>query len=242
MKELLRRRIAVMLFFLVPSLFYAVVLLTTTERPLAFKLASVSEETIIEVSERSECLIFIGLAAVGLLSSFVALTVIQQDTEVNRRLVLCGYQPSELIIARLGVLLLLITLIAIYVGALLLPFFQPRHVGLVMCGFALGGFVYGCYGLLVGAVFRHELEGILFIALLANIDAGWLQNPIYYADAQNKALIRHLPAFFPSQVSMVSAFTDYSVLFPVLGGATYGIVLVVLALVIYSLRMRLVNR
>jgi hypothetical protein len=242
MKELLRRRVAVMLFFLIPSLFYTVVLLTTTERTVAFKLASVSEETVIEVSERNESLIFIGLASVGLLSSFVALIVIQQNTEVNRRLVLCGYRPSELVIARLGVLLVLITLVAIYVAALLLPFFQPRHVGFVMCGFALGGFVYGCYGLLVGAVFRRELEGILFIALLANIDVGWLQNPIYYADAQNKALIRHLPAFFPSQTSMVSAFTDYSLLFPVLGALTYGLVLLTLALVIYSLRMKLVNR
>jgi len=121
-------------------------------------------------------------------------------------------------------------------------FFEPRHVVLVMCGFAFGGFVYGCYGLLVGAVFRRELEGILFIALLTNIDAGWLQNPIYYADAQNQALIRHLPAYFPSQVSMVCALTDYSILFHVLGGVTYGVVLLVLALLIYTLRMRLVNR
>ena len=61
-RELLRRRIAMMLFFLVPSLFYAIVLLSTTERTMAFKLASVSGESIMKVSERSETFIFIGLA------------------------------------------------------------------------------------------------------------------------------------------------------------------------------------
>ncbi len=34
------------------------------------------------------------------------------------------------------------------------------------------GFVYGSYGLIVGALFRRELEGVLFIVLLAIIVAG----------------------------------------------------------------------
>ena len=95
---------------------------------------------------------------------------------------------------------------------------------------------------LSGQCFAVSWREFCSSALLTNIDVGWLQNPIYYADAQNQALIRHLPAYFPSQVSMVSAFTDYSILFHVLGGVTYGVVLLVLALLIYTLRMRLVNR
>jgi uncharacterized membrane protein YidH (DUF202 family) len=238
-KELLRNRVAIILLFGIPTLFYALIVLTTRERTIAFKLASVSEETVVQVSERSESLIFIGLAAVGLLTSFLALSLIQRHSEPNRRLVLCGYNPSELIVSKLAVLVCVIVVVACYVAAILLLFFQPGRFVLVILGFVLGGYVYGCYGLLVGAIFKRELEGILFIVLLANIDAGWLQNPIYYADAQNKAIIRHLPAYFPSQTSMVSAFTDSSILAPLIWSVVYGSVLLFTAIVIFWWKMRI---
>jgi hypothetical protein len=103
----------------------------------------------------------------------------------------------------------------------------------------MGGYVYGCYGMLVGAIFKRELEGILFIVLLANFDVGWLQNPIYYAEAQNKAIIRYLPGYFPSQLSMVSAFTGHSIVQPLLGSLAYGTVLLIGAMLIFGWRMRI---
>jgi hypothetical protein len=133
----------------------------------------------------------------------------------------------------------LIIIIGSYISFLLLLFFRPNHLVLVLVGFMLAGYVYGCYGLLVGALFKRELEGILFIVLLANIDAGWLQNPIYYADAQNKAIIRHLPAYFPAQVSMASAFTEHSILNPLVGSLLYGSFLLLAAMGIFWWRMRL---
>ncbi len=237
-RELLRSRIAIILFFLIPTVFAAIILLTTTHKPIAFKLASVSEETFVQVSQRNEALIFIGLAAVGLLTSFLALNLTQKHAAVNRRLLLCGYRTAELILSKFAVLVGLTIVIGAYVSVLLLFFFRPARLALVILGFILTGYVYGCYGLLVGAVFKRELEGILFIVLLANIDAGWLQNPIYYAEAQNKAIIRHLPAYFPSQVSMVSAFTDHPIFKALAGSLTYGTILMLAAIIIYWLRMR----
>ena len=238
-RELLRSRIALVLLFVIPTLFYALIMLTTTNRTIAFKLASVSEEVVVEVSERSESLIFVGLAAVGLLTSFLAMNLVQKHAEVNRRLVLSGYKPSELIVGKFAVLLGVIILIALYVGALLLLFDSPKNFPLVIFGFALGGYVYGTYGLLVGSLFKRELEGILLIVLLANIDAGWLQNPIYYAEAQSKWIIRHLPAYFPSQMAMVAAFTDQSVWGPLTGSLVYGSIFLIVALFVYFRRMRI---
>jgi len=108
----------------------------------------------------------------------------------------------------------------------------------VWSGLLLGGWVYGCYGLLVGSLFRRELEGILFVVLLAVIDVGWLQNPIYYEEAQNQAVIRSLPAYFPAQVSMAAAFTDHAVLRPMLGALAYGAGLLLAALGIHRWRVR----
>jgi len=238
-RELLRNRVAVLMLFIIPTLFYTIVALTTRTAKVPFKLASVAGSPLAQVSERSSSLIFIGTAAVGLLAAFLGLSLVQKNIEANRRLVLCGYRPAELIGARLVVLLVVVAVVGTFVAELLPLFFTPERFVLVMAGFALAGFVYGCYGLLVGAIFRRELEGILFISLLANIDAGWLQNPVYYAGAQNQVIIRLLPAYYPSQMSIIAAFTRYGVGRAVTGSLVYGSAFLALALAVYFLRMRI---
>jgi ABC-2 type transport system permease protein len=238
-KELLRSRITIILIFLIPTLFYTLIALTTTNRLIFFKLPSVSAETSVQVSMRHESLVFMGLAAVGFIISFLSMNLIQKHTETNRRLILCGYRPSELILAKLTVLLCVTTLIAFFVAGMLPLFFWPDRFLQVVLGFALGGFVYGCYGLLVGALCRGEMEGILFIVLLANIDVGWLQNPTFYSEAQNTEIIRYLPAYFPSQTSVVAAFSKHSIRKPFVGGLLYGTALLVVSVLIFWRKMRI---
>jgi hypothetical protein len=239
LKEVLRNRISILLFFLIPTLFFIIIILTTTDRILAFKLSAVSESTYVEVSEQNESLIFIGMAAVCLITSFISLNLLQKNWEANRRLSLCGYKPSELIFAKLSVMIILVILVAVYVGLLLQLFFRPENMFGVIAGFIAGGFVYGSYGLLAGSVFNRDLEGILVIVLLVNIDAGWLQNPIYYADAQNTAIIRSLPAYFPSQMSLISAFSGFSVIKAFAGSLLYALVFLCAAMMIFNSRMKI---
>ncbi len=237
-RELLRSRFVLMLFLAIPSVFFSIVALTATDRQITFKLAAISDQPLIQVSERSESLVFIGTAVAGLLASYLALSLMQKQSEVNRRLVLCGYHPSELVASKLAVLLGVVVLVGIYVGGLLPIFFRPERFALAVLGFVSAGFVYGSYGMLVGALFRRELEGILFIVLLANIDAGWLQNPVYYAGAQNQFIIRALPAYYPSQLGMIGAFTDRAATRPAIACLGYGLVLLLAALAVYFVRMR----
>jgi hypothetical protein len=84
----------------------------------------------------------------------------------------------------------------------------PKHFGGLALGLFLGGLIYGCLGMLVGALVRGELEGVFVIVFLTNIDAGWLQNPIYFAHSESKSLIRALPGYGPVQLAVVNAFTD----------------------------------
>ena len=49
-RELLRSRITVILIFLIPTLFYSLIVLTTTNRRIPFKLPAVSEETVVELA------------------------------------------------------------------------------------------------------------------------------------------------------------------------------------------------
>ena len=50
-RELLRNRVVLIMLFVIPSVFYTLVALTTPDRPIAFKLASVSEDTFVSVSQ-----------------------------------------------------------------------------------------------------------------------------------------------------------------------------------------------
>jgi len=237
-RQVVRDRMAFVLLFVIPSAFFALIALTTKQGRLAFKLASISEDTVVEVAKRSEMLVFIGVACVGILASYVALNLVQRHAEVDRRLLLCGYRHSQLLASKLLVLWAVLLMIAAYVSLIVLIFFRPAHPFELFVAFALQGYVYGCYGLLVGVVFRRELEGILFIVLLANIDASWLQNPVYYTDAQNTAIIRYLPAYFPSQASMVAAFTDHGIAAPALNALAYGTALLSVAFALHWWKAR----
>ena len=239
LRMLIRQRIVLVLLVVIPAVFLTIVEFTTSERTLPFLLASLDEEIFIEISEKGISFIFFAIASAGFLVSFLALNLIQKNKEVNRRLVICGYHPIELLISTLLSLLLMIALIAFYVGLLTNFFFPIDHLPMFLFGLVLIGFVYGCYGLTVGSLIKGELEGILLIVLLVNIDAGWLQNPLFYAEAQNQGFIQNLPAYFPSQTSIIAAFTDYSAMNAVLKSLLYGSVLLALSMIIFFNKMRI---
>lgn len=239
LRQLLRRRITLLLLLVIPSVFYWVVYYTTTQREVFFKLSSISEDTLIEVSERSESMVFIGVAAVGFLASFMGMNLVQKNAMVHRRLVLCGYRSWEIFVSIFAVLALTVLLLAVYVGGALYLFFDPEDFFGVVLGFFAAGMVYGSYGILTGAFVRGELEGILLIVLLANIDAGWLQNPLFYEGAQHQEFIRYLPAYYPLQLSLTTAFSDFGYGKALGFSSLYAAGLMLVGLFFYHLKMRI---
>lgn len=239
LRMLVRQRIVLILLIVIPAVFLTLVEFTTSERMLPFLLASLDEEVFIEISEKGISFIFFAVVSAGFLVSFLALNLIQKNKEVNKRLIICGYHPIELLISILLSLIFMIVLIAIYVGLLTNFFFSIDHLPMFLFGLVLIGFVYGCYGITVGSLIKGELEGILLIVLLVNIDAGWLQNPLFYAEAQNQVIIRFLPAYFPSQASIIAAFTDYPSSNASLYSLLYGSVFFTLSMLIFFKKMRI---
>lgn len=239
LKMLIRRKIVIILLVVIPAIFLTIVELTTSERVLSFLLASLDEEVFIFISAKGISFVFIAVASAGFLVSFLAMNLIQKNSETNQRLVICGYHPIELLISNLLALFLMIILIAVYVGVFTNIFFPIIHLISFIFGLVLTGFVYGCYGLVVGSLIKGELEGILLIVLLANIDAGWLQNPLFYAEAEHQVIIRYLPAYFPSQTAIIAAFTNYSVINASLYSILYGSVLLMFSMIIYFKKMQI---
>ena len=206
LKMLIRRRIVLVLIVVVPAVFLFVVEFTTPERIIPFRLASLDEVVFVNISQKGTSFVFLAVACAGFLVSFLALNLIQRSNAVNHRLVICGYHPLELLTSHLLALAIVICGIAIYMGILFSAFYPIKHKLVFTCGIMLIGLVYGCYGLLIGSLIKGELEGVLLIALMANIDAGWLQNPLFFAGATNKTIITYLPAYYPSQTTIIAAF------------------------------------
>ena len=107
-----------------------------------------------------------------------------------------------------------------------------------MLGLALTCLVYGGYGLLMGTLLRRDLESIFALLMLINVDAGWLQNPIYYAGSRSRWPTSAAGPRPAHRRAFWSAFTNHSDPSCGLHGTVYGAVLILLAFGIYSLRMR----
>jgi hypothetical protein len=241
-RELARKRLVLVLALCVPVVLFAAEFATEGNQIVRVRFAAAAER-VRSVEELDQSLLFISIAATGLISAFFASSLIQRQLDANRRLVLCGFRATELITARLAVLLGIIAAAALYtwfaleVFTRLELFTRPRFSVGVLLGITVGAFVYGCYGLLVGTLFRSELESIFAIIVLINVDAGWLQNPIYYQNAGSKWLIEALPAHYPSQIAYLSAFTSEPIGRLVAYGLAYGAVFLLAALVLYAGRM-----
>ncbi len=238
LRMLIRQKIVIILLLIIPVFFLTIVEFTSSERMLPFQLASLDEDVFINISEKGISFIFFAVASSGFLVSFLALNLIQKNNAVNRRLIICGYHPIELMISILLALILVIVLIAIYIGLLTNAFYTIDHLSRFILGLVLIGFVYGSYGLLVGSLIKMELEGVLMIVLLVNIDVGWLQNPLFYAEAQNQIIIKFLPAYFPSQTAIITAVTDYSASTAILNSLLYGFVFLSFSMLIFFYKMR----
>jgi len=239
LKMLLRRRIILISLIVIPVVFLTVVELTAPTRFIPFRLASLDVSVFIRESLKKIALVFFAVTSTGFLVSLLALNLVQIENDVNRRLVICGYHPFELLISNLLALLLMILSIAVYIGMLISAFVSLRHLPMFIFGLMLIGFVYGCYGLAIGSLIKGKLEGVFFIVMLANIDSGWLQNPMYYAEAHNNVVIRYLPAYFPSQSAIIAAFTDYSGVQAHFYSILYGTGFLMLALFIFYNKMRI---
>jgi hypothetical protein len=235
--QIARHRIALLLFFVMPPLLLSVVVLTSRDdESFGFTLPALGGTPTLFASPREITLLFVAIAACGLFTGFAALAVMQENAASDRRLTLTGLHPVGLIAGRALAVVVVSSAAGLFVGALTLPFLPSARFGPVLLSLVVGGIVYGTFGLAVGVVLRGPLEGVLVTALLVQLDAGWLQNPVYYADAARTALLHALPAYWPSQAALAGAFGGPDPRAPVALALAYGAVLFALATVVFVAR------
>jgi hypothetical protein len=92
-------------------------------------------------------------------SSFVALTA----RPVDPRLILAGYHPTELLLGRLLLLELFGVLVAAVFSVVMVFGSDPTHPWAVAAGVGLVALTSVPFGLAVGGLSPHELEGVLVL-------------------------------------------------------------------------------
>lgn len=237
-KDLLRRRVTLLILFIIPALFNIIILVITSEKQDPVIFGILDDDPIRMISRQSLSFVYMGCAAVSFLSSFLAFNLVFKRVKVDQRLANCGYMPIEIITGKMIVLILLVLTISLYESLIILPFLSPFHFSRLFAGFFLAGLVYSCYGLFIGTISKHELEGIFLIILVANVDIGWLQNPMYFLESANQQVIKSMPGFLPAQLANLGAFTNEFPPITIWGSILYASIFFIGAAFVFWLRVK----
>ncbi len=205
LSEQVRNRMALLLLIaFVPTWDYLFWLVVPND-PLSFLFRAAG--VFIQVNGRDLSLLTAGLNAITLIVGFMLFASTRKNTHVDRRLVLCGYPQSQLILAKLTALVAVAIVVSLYTSIVLFAFWRPSSLLLVWLGFFCAALCYGALGLLLGVLVRGELEGFFLIIMISLIDTS-LQNPLGNPFA-NQGVIRGFPAFAPMQFSVAGAFAQH---------------------------------
>lgn len=110
--------------------------------------------------------------ATGALAGVLGLFQMISARNADRRLVISGFRPSELVVSRFTTVLI-VSLAISAISTVTLAWLLSDTMGapfVVFSSLALAGIVYGFIGMLIGTLLPRELEGSLLLVILADMD------------------------------------------------------------------------
>jgi hypothetical protein len=124
----------------------------------------------------------------------------------DRRLVIAGYRPGEVVSARLVVLGAATALVVAVSAVVTAVSFTPAAWLPFIAALALIGLMYAAIGALIGAVL-DKLAATYLILFLALTDLGIVQNPMF-GDGTPDGWAVALPGYGPSRVMVDGSFSE----------------------------------
>ena len=230
--ELGRRKLSLLFLLAMPMIFFFVMYFTTEEALTPIRLFNGTEDVVWQVSDRLLTALVMGSLGICATASFAALTMIMGGIPTTRRLMLCGYRASQLLLARVLLLaVIMLTSTLIFSGVMLL-LIKVNNRGLVFLGLFLVGLVGICLGNLLGLFFNQEFQASVgLLAVLGSEVAMAMRS----ADVE-----RFFPMHYPLEIIKMGAFTQATNAFPfVLGSLGYSLVLLAVSLTIWSCRTQI---
>lgn len=204
MREHSRNRVLWALLVVVPAVFIVMAVSVTVETLGPIALVERGRNFITFLSQRRMHAATMAPIASAFLAGITGLFVVTGSAAGDRRLVLAGFRPREVLAGRLGVIgaaAALAVTVAVSVSGALYP---PRQWAVFAGAILLIALTYAMVGVLVGP-FVGRLGGLYLILLLAFIDVGLGQSVMFPGGPPTWGAF--LPARGASRVMMDGAFT-----------------------------------
>lgn len=226
-----------LLFVFVPIWYYLVEVFTTPGEAVDFKFRVT--HTILHADAHNLTLINLGLNALTMIVGFMLYASTRRGTAFDRRLALCGFPRTTLLLAKLTTLAVVALVVSLYTTAMLMLFWHPgRPTALpeIWTGFFCAALTYGALGLLLGVLVKSELAGFFGVIMLSLIDT-FIQNPLGNP-AADKDIVTYFPSFAPTQIAVAGGFTHAAPGAYLLIALAWPVAFALLGLAIFWLRTR----
>lgn len=144
--------------------------------------------------------------AVGFVTALCGVFVMGAALAGDRRLVIAGYRPVEVVTARLLVLLAAAVLVVAVSAAVTAANFSPESWLPFLGGVALVGLIYAGIGAVAGALL-DKLAATYLILFLVLTDLGIVQSPMF-GDGTPDRLAVLLPGYGPARMMVDGSFSS----------------------------------
>lgn len=230
-REYARTPLLLALVFLLPAYFVGVFSVVTPSSPVPIEVAGSSIRTGLDALVGT----LMTTLAAALVGGLVGLFLVQTAEAADGRLVVCGYRPHELVLSRLGILVVSGLLVAAVSVGVHRVGSTPEQPALFAAMVLTGAVTYGMFGVLVGIVL-DRLPGVYVMLFLPIVDVVLFQNPVA---TDSPTWIRALPGHYVTTASVQAAFAASVETEAVAGSLLYLCGLVVLGSgVLFSLTRR----
>ncbi len=197
-----RNRLALGLLLVFVPLWFFVMGVMIPDTPVAFKLMSTG--ALLRVDGHDLTVVTAGFNALTLIVGFMLYATTRRNAAFDRRLVLCGYARSTLLLAKLSALVGVAVLVACYATVVLAAFWPSPTLPFVGLGFVGDALIYGTLGVLLGVLVGNELAGFFLVIMVSLLDT-FLQAPVENPLA-NKPFLAAFPSYGPMQVAVSGGF------------------------------------
>lgn len=204
-REYRRNLVFVFLMVFLPFAFITVSILVTpvTKLPVQTQVDGLSVALVVTMPEVH------GVVMTPVTGGFIAglsgLFLMQSAKDADGRLVLAGYRPHEVILARLSTLTLIAVAITIVSTAVMAMDFMPKQFWWFTLGTLIVSLQYGLIGMFVG-VGLGRLAGMYMMLFVPMMDIGVFQDPMFVRGVP-AWWMKLLPGYHPIRMMMDAGFT-----------------------------------
>lgn len=203
LREQARRPLLIVLLVALPFFFITRAIASTEPLPRTIGLPGGGGEVLTNMRDIHGATM--AAITVAFLAGLVGLFIMQSAREADRRLVVAGFRPRDVLVPRFVVLTAAVALTVVVSLAVTALSFSPQQWWAFAAGTLLVGLIYALIGVILGSTLGRL--GATYIMLFgAMLDLGIVQNPMF-GSGEPPAWGSALPGYGPARVIVDAAFS-----------------------------------